>query len=206
MEEINVRVGFIVGRGSMSGLGLLSEEDQCLRWIYCRKRISVRVGFIRKISMSGLGLFGRGSISWLGLLSEEDQCQGWVYSEENQCQGWVYSEKDQCQGWGLFKEVQNGAMPVFYYPEVQQCFCFAVGKSSEALVLLPEGRATLRFYCVEVEQCLDFTVEEQCYVFDCPAVGQCPFFSPEESIGVSLTGNAAMLCFRWLSNAWNLPF
>ena len=76
----------------------------------------------------------------------------------------------------------------------------------QSLDLLPESRATLRFYCVVVEQCLDSTVEEQCNVFDCPAVGQCPFFSPEESIGVSLTGNAAMLCFRRLSNAWNLPF
>ena len=53
-------------------------------------------------------------------------------------------------------------MPVFYYSKVQQYFSFTVGKSSEALGLPPESRATLRFYYVEVEQCLDFTVEEQC--------------------------------------------
>ena len=49
-----------IRKRSMSGLGLLSEEDQCQGWGYCRKRINVSVGFIvGRRSVSGLGLFGR---------------------------------------------------------------------------------------------------------------------------------------------------
>lgn len=69
-KRINVRVGVIVGRGSMSALGLLSEEDQCQGWVYSEE-INDRVGFIRKRSMSGLGLSARGSMSGLGLFGRE---------------------------------------------------------------------------------------------------------------------------------------
>jgi len=58
----------LFGNGAMLSLCLYGR-DQCQGWVYCRKRINVRVRVI----------VGRGSVSALDLLSEEDQCQGWVY-------------------------------------------------------------------------------------------------------------------------------